>query len=194
MENCCLNDRLGLSEGLSVKGIVVIKDANGNIIVKKHNMIVASGRRAILESLKSTKKLNINAIFFSDKFSKDETTIAPVAYNDVYPEDTKKPTNMKEFEVGTTDTSKFKLEYVTESKTESMESGAEVKSTENEIEPYIKVSGTLSYSDYKAAQIRTLGLLITTTNTKTLFSRIIFEPIPFTDKMESYTIEYYIYF
>ena len=70
MDNYCLNDRLGLSEGLSVKGIVIIKDANGNIIVKKHNMIVASGRRAILESLKSTKKLNINAIFFSDKFIK----------------------------------------------------------------------------------------------------------------------------
>lgn len=187
MENYCVNDRLGLSEGLSVKGIVIIKDANGNIIVKKHNMIVASGRRAILESLKSTKKLNINAIFFSDKFSKDETTIAPVAYNDVYPEDAEKPTNMKEFEVGTTDTSKFKLEYVTES-------GTVAKSTENEIEPYIKVSGTLSYLDYTASQIRTLGLLITTTNTKTLFSRIIFEPIPFTDKMESYTIEYYIYF
>lgn len=185
MSNYCLNDRLGLSEGLSVKGIVIIKDANGNIIVKKHNMIVASGRRAILESLKSTKKLNINAIFFSDKFSEDEITIAPVAYNDVYPDASKKPTNMKEFEVGTTDTSKFKLEYATESKAES---------AENEIEPYIKVSGSLSYLDYTAAQIRTLGLLITTTNTKTLFSRIIFEPIPFTDKMESYKIEYYIYF
>ena len=129
MNNYCLNDRLGLSEGLSVKGIVIIKDANGNIIVKKHNMIVASGRNAILKSLKSTTKLNINKIFFSDKFIKDETSIAPVAFNDVYPEATDKPENMKEFDI---DDSKFKLEY----------------SKDSDAEPYIKVSGSLTYSDY----------------------------------------------
>lgn len=45
-----------------IRGFLVVKDENGNILVKKENMIVKSGRKLILNAITGGTKLDRNCI------------------------------------------------------------------------------------------------------------------------------------
>ena len=163
-----INDYASITDS-KVRGIVVIKDANGKILVQKENMIVEAGRK-----------------FIRDSFLAVALTETGLAYSEAKLTDIAFGGNDNITEYGMTElVSEFPNTRV------PLTSGVyTVGTTDNNI----KFTASLDRTNKDLGFVlRELGLIITNGATTSLFSRVVFDPIPVAAG-EKYTVEYFIYF
>jgi len=160
-----------------IKGIVVIKDNNGKIIIKKENMIVKNGREFIRDKF----ALNAGIGNFSTNYTGTYTSYS-----------------LSHIAFGASDviTQYTMTSLISESFRTVLSSANVAKGT---TEPYLKFTASLDRTNQSTGYtLREIGLIIKTdpsnnNETGLLFYRVVFDPIPIAAG-EKYEVEYYIYF
>lgn len=173
-----------------VKGVVVLKDENGKIIFKKNNLVVYKGRDLIMNLFldyltKGDSKNTVNNITGSKNKVKNSEILVRIGSNN----------------------------GITQSDTDITSTGLD-SATNGEYKPTIniltedlgiKFSISITGSGLSAINMSELGLVLKETidedddgtNPETenifLFSRIVFDPLPFTSN-NTYLLDYYLYF
>lgn len=147
-----------------IRGFVVIRDADGKIIVKKENMIVKSGRQLILNAITGVAAFDMRNLIMMFSENSDFTEEDTV-YNECYFDD--------------------KINVAKKTK----ETNPVIDTTEC----FIKFKAYVTSDEDKSLNSMGLCLENSEDNAKTLFSRVVFNTIKLSanSKLE---LTYYIYF
>jgi hypothetical protein len=169
-----VNDYVSVSDS-RIRGVVVVKRADGTVVLRKENMIVQSGRR-----------------FIRDKFiaSAIPALNSPVAFE----------TDLTGFQLrfigfGRSDVaSEYDMEsLVSEEVSQRSQITSQNVSAEGD-SMFIKFNAEMDRtSEATGFTVREIGLIMTKEEEDLLFSRVVFDPITVSPG-ERYEIEYYIYF
>jgi hypothetical protein len=170
MKKITLKDSFRVSDS-KVTGYVVIKE-NGKIIVKKENMIVEAGRKYIKDRIFGDSNLTIKKILFGNSAKVVESTdvLSTTFTNST-------PTSIGSLDI--VDDTEFSINKTAD---------REVVYTVTITKDILGLTNDKSVSE--------LGLVLSDSGDPevlTLFSRLVFEPIPLTAD-HTYEIKYYIYF
>lgn len=199
-------DEFEINDSTGPKGFVIIKDTKtGEILVKKHNMIVKTGKEFLLNFL------------LQNSGSETPTTTVCTTYNNTY-----KDYRLNKYAFGactaetTYDFTKDDFNKVNNTHTEPsykdiiLEGGSSGGATSNMIvssgsgydsstvltgHPYLKFVFQET-GDQRLDYVSELGLFLSKGDDNPeyeLFSRIVFDPIPY-GANTNFTISYYIYF
>ena len=170
-----------------VKGVVVMRDEEGHIIFKKNNLVVYSGRKLI--GFLFARMIGANENQFSNMPTYDNPYNVKLLLgtNTSATLDSNNLNTFTDVHEMTIDPSQYNL-----------------TATEDDI--YVKFTFSIAGSGLNAINMSELGLKLVlptaiqsnTTNQldlekEFLFSRIVFDPMPFTSGT-TYTLEYYLYF
>lgn len=160
-------------------GYITIQDHNGKYLVKKHNMIVNSGREYLLnKAFDNTEETRtIKYIYFGQSENLTEPSMTANDINVTY-------------------------KYELQSDDEDGNGYFELNSTQNYIIIKTKFINNPSTTE---TTIKEIGLLFSNydeddddaakeKNKTALFSRVVHEPITIGPRMSSYTVTYYVYF
>lgn len=171
--------------GFNPKGYVIIKDKDGNVLVKKHNMIVKDGKDFIFGA------------FFNAAFNQNPS---PSGYNDLVGNLPKYKLTKLRFGNHDHETT-FTQNYGSKDSRHLPEDDILVNdiligTTDNH--PYVKISKNISFdATYDINSVSELELILVPVEDASLqpklFSRIKFDVIPITAGIE-FSLEYYIYF
>jgi hypothetical protein len=161
-----LNDTVNVSDS-KIRGIVILQNPDGTVVFKKENIIVESGREYIRNLLYS----KIDDEFTEDRFIKtlkfgSGTTLTK-------PSDT------------TLESSFYSVVIATDEDTLLVRDPDEDTLA-------LKLTTTVTSSGITSDVMSELGLFLSDTP-ETMFSRLVFEPVPFTSTT-TYNLTYYIYF
>ena len=166
-------------------GYITIQDRNGKYLVKKHNMIVNSGRQYLLNkafNVSAVANTSINSIYFGingDLTTPDMTfnsSNVVVSANIVY----ESSSNF------------FASTYtIPEISSSSNTAYYTIDASNN----YMVIKTKLTNNTVTTAQtIKEIGLVLNGNDDNELFSRVVHEPITIGPNMSSYTVTYYVYF
>ena len=154
-------------------GYITIQDHNGKYLVKKHNMIVNSGRQYLLnKAFGVDEDRTIKYIYFGQSGNLTEPSMTAKDINVTY-------------------------SYELQSDSENDNGYFELNSTQNYIVIKTKF---INNPNTTATTIKEIGLLFSNydkdseNNETALFSRVVHEPITIGPEMSSYTVTYYVYF
>lgn len=167
MKEINLNEKVSVADTKKyVKGHIIVKDKDGNVIIDMDNMIVETGRKFLLSKCFGTADYagyNISKIFYGEGSKMTTPDFTATA------DDPKKPHIINP-------------QYV------------ELKSGDIEYKNlYVKITNTLTYTDQNKT-LTEIGLIISNGTTEELFSRVVHDPIVLNNKNNEYTVNYYIYF
>lgn len=162
-----------------VKGLVVLRNDKGEIIFKKNNLVVKAGRKII-------KQLFFKSLAIGD------TTETQVYYTPSIIIGS--GTTVTTEDTGTLDfQNSIKLSIGDLSNTSDFVNNSPDASDDIYIQFTVNIKG----SGTTAINMSELGICLNqkdaTTETDILFSRIVFDPLPFTSS-NNYQLEYYLYF
>lgn len=169
-----VSDRKGSSP---VKGLVVLKKPNGEIVFKKNNLVVREGRK-ILKDL-FAKAINVGS--GTDAAIKYTPSIVIGTGTSITTDETKLGNFENQIEINFSSDNAITL------------------SDENENDLYILFTISITGNGLNSINMSELGIKLSYTPaeggdaTSILFSRIVFDPLPFTASY-TYTLEYYLYF
>ena len=164
-----------------VKGVVVLKDENGKIIFKKNNLVVYDGREMVMNLFLNAFRNN-NESLNLDFYGVDSGSISVRVGSN---------TGVTQSDTSLTDFSNDSVEYEPTISVIPKDLG-------------IKFSVNIIGSGLNAINMSELGLVLKYYNinkdgskdenqSEKLFSRIVFDPLPFTSN-NTYMLDYYLYF
>jgi hypothetical protein len=157
-----------------ITGIVVIKNKDGRIILKKENMIVENGREFIRDKFAKNAGIGSFSSGYSGTYLDYSLTHIGFGNSDVVTQYTMTSLISEEEDLRT-----------------PLSSANVAKGTS---EPYLKFTASVDRTNKATGYtLREIGLFITFEELSTLFSRVVFDPIPIAAG-ERYEVEYYIYF
>lgn len=166
-----LYDHLNVKDS-KIRGVVILKKADGSIVFTKENMIVRDGRKFIRDKFIKSAIIPFNS--FNTSLSSYSLSHIGFGNSDVITEFT-----------------------MTSLVSENLELRTPISVLNTVIEEnntYIKFRASI---DRTAADtgytFNELGLIMTSENSSLLFSRVVFDPIT-VGSSERYEVEYYIYF
>lgn len=173
-----LTDKVNVHDSERIRGVVVLKRADGTVVFRRDNMIVQDGRQFIRETFLK----NALPASFSDTFvsSLNGYKLSHIAFG----------------RDGSATT--FGMTSLVNEKTPTSTSRTAVSLSTAVAGPgemFVVFKGTLNNSQQSDAYTaQELGLIMTKTGSPDLlFSRVSFDPIPVSSG-ETYEVEYYIYF
>lgn len=182
-----IDDVVSFTDSIGPKGFIILKNLKtGEILVKKHNMIVKNGRKYLFDIFMEKQPAN------SDGGINYEGAITD---------------SLKDYKLN-----KLKFGYgINETVYESTELGSPLESGSGSIiiseqtgtpisdSSYFKIEYTFKFkfnsSEAAATTISELGLFLTLNNTTPdiMFSRVTFDPVPINANTE-FELKYYVYF
>ena len=179
-----LTDNIDIKDGVGAHGFVIITDKDGNVLVKKSNMVVKKGREFVFGKFygdSNFSKLRLKSIYFGDQQAEtttDYTNIDKISDgNNIYKRDIEYITEGNSI---LTDSNKIRAEKL------DLESGYGIKLVASGIKCDPSLTSNLSC----------LSVVYGDPNDSTderLFSRIRFDIIPMVEGNEL-NLTYYIYF
>ena len=179
-----LMDRYSIDDTLKPVGVVIIKDADGNIIFKGNNMVVKTGRKMLFDLFTASSSTTFSDLTkFSDlhAFIGDNSNIVRAddiflnGYQDITTNDDGPQQNIPSTSSGySTDTLYYEL------------------SGDNDREIYIHMAMRYNHSG-PAMAFSTFGLYAGSEGHEKLFSRIVFPTRTLTSETPI-LIDYYLYF
>lgn len=189
-----MEDMINISDNIGPHGYVVIKNHDtGEILFKGHNMVVANGRRAVFFLFLNQFFSNIND--FNDENANDNGVLNRTNFNSLL-------SNLKMVcklsnDGGQTQYSDNALKSKSNCK-EITNLGSLCAATcdNNSKTLYLKISfSNIKNDSGDISSISELGLFMKSESDSTeyMFSRITFDPIPYSAN-ESFDMTYYIYF
>ena len=170
MENT-LKDVIDIQDGIGPNGLVIIKDKDGNILVRKHNMVVSSGKKWVFERCNWKGTEGLPSMFYRIVFgsSQSETTYD---YTTLDKANNDKDSTEYQYEVDSDNLQEFP----------------------DATHPYYLFSLTgIKCDPSKADFLSCLSITYKEGETEKLFSRIRFDKIPMVEGNEL-SLNYYIYF
>ena len=184
--NMKINDNLYFSDS-GFHGYVIAKDQNGNIIFEKNNMVVQSGREAILHRLGLTC---LDIIPEGDKRDKIEEKSAFKKFSSVKFGSGINMTTMYMDDLTSeiTDGVSYPYSYSISESSENVEISFDIESR--------KIIFNITVDTSKPAELSELGLFFKNENDDELmFSRVVFDPIycGANAAVTSFDITYYLY-
>lgn len=186
-----LNDSYMPQDGLGPRGFVILSNPKtGQIYVKKHNLVLNEGRKILMAKLlngfddedESSEKTNNYSSYNFVSIGLSDNAEEP-SYGDVYnSSDIKKELSFRNNngELSVNKTFKYRDDDPNKS-------------------PYILFSITAPidlelWDTSNFHTINSLGIIMSDGTNKKLFSRITFDPIPITNELTEFKLDYYIYF
>lgn len=168
MKEINLNEKVSVADTKKyVKGHIIVKDKDGNVIIDMDNMIVETGRKFLLSKCFGTADFegySISKIFYGEgsdmttpNFTKEK--LVNPQYADIIFKKTEATPNVD-------------VEYS---------------------DFYVKINKVLTYTGQNKT-LTEIGLIISNGTTEELFSRVVHDPIVLNNKNSEYTVNYYIYF
>lgn len=169
MENT-LKDVIDIQDGIGPNGLVIIKDKDGNILVRKHNMVVSSGKKWVFERCNWKGTEGLPSMFYRIVFGSNQS------------ETTYTYSTLDLAKDGSTD-------YQYEINSDNFQEFSEPD------HPYYLFSLTgIKCDPSKADYLSCLSITYKDVNgNENLFSRIRFDKIPMVEGNEL-SLNYYIYF
>jgi hypothetical protein len=169
-----IQENLNITDS-KIRGVVVIKNADGTIILKKDNMIVQSGREFIMDKFSKAAGMGNFSTDYDGNYTSYSLTHIGFGNSDVATEYSMTSLVSENVEFRNLLTSSL----VTKSFTGT---------------PFLKFKALLNLSSSTTGyELREIGLIMTTNSDSKLFSRVVFDTIPIIAG-ENYEVEYYIYF
>jgi hypothetical protein len=157
-----------------ITGIVVIKNKDGKIILKKENMIVETGREFIRDKFAKNAGIGNFSEGYSGTYLDYSLTHIGFGNSDVV--------------------TQYTMTELISEDTELRTPLSSVNVNKGTVEPYLKFTANVDrINEATGYTLREIGLYLTSGLIFTLFSRIVFDPIPIAAG-EKYEVEYYIYF
>lgn len=197
-------DDFEINDSTGPKGFVIIKDAKtGRILIKKHNMIVKTGKEFLLNFLLKNSCAS-DDLGITDLKDYDGYRLSNYAFGTGTAETTY-DFDIDDFNNGDINTLNYK-ELVTvgtnsNGNTENMKFIQDNDSSDSPVlsnHPYLKFTFS-EVGDNSLDDVSELGLFLTKQDIENdivdykLFSRIVFDPIPYGANNE-FKVSYYIYF
>ena len=189
-----LNDKFDITDSL-VRGFVVLKDQNDNIIFKKSNMVVGAGRDAIFNTIRNAFKNNNNIGI--DKEGSSFSHFTKISFGNGNEMTTPETASIKEIidDSGKVIYSVNIDETDEDSNDDTDDISVEMSSiSENNIR---RIDFEITVPSTTPAEITELGLFFKLENNEEhLFSRVVFDPI-FCGANAAITelkLHYYLYF
>jgi hypothetical protein len=179
-----IQENLNITDS-KIRGVVVIKNADGTIILKKENMIVQSGREFIMDKFSKAAGIGNFSTAYTGTYTSYSLTHIGFGNSDV--------------------ASQYSMEsLVSENTAPGIRQVLSVDIVEKSSTgtPFLKFKAGLNLgSSASGYELREIGLLMSiatdtnpiTYDNFTLFSRVVFDTIPIIAG-ENYEVEYYIYF
>lgn len=170
-----LTDKVNVQDSERIRGVVVLKRADGTVVFRRENMIVQNGRQLIRETFLK----NALPASFSDNFvsSLNGYKLTHIAFG----------------RDGSATT--FGMTSLVDERTDDRTAVSQSTVVASPGEMFVVFKGTLSNVQQSSAYTaQELGLIMTKAGSPDLlFSRVSFDPVPVSSG-ETYEIEYYIYF
>jgi hypothetical protein len=176
-----IQENLNITDS-KVKGVVVIKNSDGTIILKKENMIVASGREFIMDKFSKAANIGNFSTAYTGTYTSYSLTHIGFGNSDV--------------------ASQYSMEsLVSENTLFRKVLSVDIVEKSSTGTPFLKFKANLNLTNSTGYELREIGLLMSivseansiTYSSYTLFSRVVFDTIPIVSG-ENYEVEYYIYF
>lgn len=172
-------DEIQIDDRPLVKGVVVLRDDNGKIIFKKNNMIVNAGRKYLQK------------LFFQSISTRAQPTLYSTNVNVIVGTGSS---------VTTASMTKDNFENAVELVSSKSTNNTFITESNENDEPYLIFKLKVRGEGTTAFNMSELGIVLDykldpndADTTSNLFSRIVFDPLPFTSS-NSYDLDYYMYF
>jgi len=170
-----LTDKVNVHDSERIRGVVVLKRADGTVVFRRDNMIVQTGRQFIRETFLK----NALPTSFSSNLTGtlDGYKLSHIAFG----------------RDGSATT--FGMTSLVDERSNDRTAVSQSTTVANPGEMFVVFKGTLNNLQQSSAYTaQELGLILTKTGSPdVLFSRVSFDPIPVSSG-ETYEVEYYIYF
>lgn len=164
-------------------GYITIQDNNGKYLVKKHNMIVNSGRQYLLNKafgVSAVANTNINSIYFGIN---GDLTTPDMAFNS--------SNVVISANIAYTSSSIFASTFTIPEIISSNSTNTAYYNINTDNNCMIIKTKIPNEAVNTGQTIKEIGLVLSDNN---LFSRVVHEPITIGPQMSSYTVTYYVYF
>jgi len=159
-----------------IKGIVVIKDSSGKIILKKENMIVESGREFIRDKFAANANIGDFSTGYSGTYLNYSLSHIGFGSSDV----------VSQFNMTSLIAENVSLLPRAILNNSNVEKGT--------TDVFLKFKASVDRTNENLGYtLREIGLYMSLELSFVLFSRVVFDPIPIAAG-EKYEVEYYIYF
>ena len=172
-----LHDNIDINDSI-INGFCIAKTSTGEVLFKKHNMVVASGRKAIYNILSG--------------LCTNPTTAPSFKFSSIKFGNNRNITTLNTTDVSVISDKDYQYEIIDNSKDNGENNNARIEYG-SDGSRYFKFS--INVNAEIPAELTELGLYFTQNGEEALFSRVVFDPIfcgP-NAAVSSFTIEYYVY-